>query len=277
MNLEQLSTMTEAELQAKANEHLERLDVPMVVSSATETHKQYQIAQAQIFLAELDRRKQAKERIESEKIAARDYKLELWVIGLIGAELLLALVGIIVGWVEGSKQMDVLDKLNKSGAETAATLTTLQKEQEAALETQKHTLENIVAMNDTLQDEMDLHLTEAIQYSGGLSGPGHEEVDFANNGGSILSLWGSKFGDGPLTMRQRPKELTPGSSAPFDISHLVEKARKTMGTSTQASIPFELYIKRENGTKYVAKGTVQVNRNSNVTFIGKITTARQQW
>jgi hypothetical protein len=38
MNLEQLSTMTEAELQAKANEHLERLDVPMVVSSATETH-----------------------------------------------------------------------------------------------------------------------------------------------------------------------------------------------------------------------------------------------
>jgi hypothetical protein len=164
MNLEQLSTMTDAELQAKANEHLERLDVPMVVSSGTETHKQHQIAQAQIFLAELDRRKQAKERIESEKIAARDYKLELWVIGLIGAELLLALVGIVVGWVEGSKQMDVLDKLNKSSAETAATLTTLQKEQEAALETQRHTLENIVTINDALQDEMDLNVTEAIQW-----------------------------------------------------------------------------------------------------------------
>ena len=34
MNLEQLSTMTEAELQAKVNEHLGRLAVPMVVSSA---------------------------------------------------------------------------------------------------------------------------------------------------------------------------------------------------------------------------------------------------
>jgi hypothetical protein len=32
MNLEQLSTMTET-VQAKANEHLEQLDVPMVVSS----------------------------------------------------------------------------------------------------------------------------------------------------------------------------------------------------------------------------------------------------
>lgn len=82
--------------------------------------KEHHVSQAQFLLAELDRRKQAKERIESEKIAARDYKLEHWVIGLIGAELLLALVGIVVGWVEGSKQMDVLDKLNKSSAENAA-------------------------------------------------------------------------------------------------------------------------------------------------------------
>jgi hypothetical protein len=171
----------------------------------------------------------------------------------------------------------MFDKLNKSGAETAATLTLLRQAQEAGLDTQKHTLENIVAMNDTLQDEMDLHLTEAIQYSGGSSGPGQQEVDFANNGGSILSLCGSKFGNDPPTMRQRPLALTPGSSAPFDISHLVEKAMKTMGTATQASIPFELYVKRQNGTKYVAKGTVQVNRNNNVTFIGRVTTARQQW
>jgi hypothetical protein len=270
MNLHELSNMSELELQARANQHLEQLDNRF----ASDMEKEHHVSQAQFFLAELDRRKQAKERLEGEKIAARDYKLELWVIGLIGAELILALVGIVVGWVEGSKQMDVLDKLNKSGAETVATLTTLQKEQEAALETQKHTLENITAMNDALQDETDFHLTEAIQYSGGATGPNHQEVDFANMGGIILLFCGSKFGNDAPTMRQRPTSLNPGGSVPFDITRLVDK---TMGVATQASIPFELYLQRLNGTKYVAKGTIQVNRNNNVTYIGRMTTARQQW
>lgn len=78
-------------------------------------------------------------------------------------------------------------------------------------------------------------------------------------------------------MRQQPKVLAPGSSAPFDITSLIEKTIKTMGTATQASIPFELYLKRQNGTKYVAKATVQVNRNNSVTYIGRMTTTRTQW
>ena len=272
MNLEQLSTMTEAELQARANEHLERLDAPMVVSSATETHKQYQIAQAQIFLAEIDRRKQAKERIESEKIAARDYKLELWVIGLIGAELLLALAGIIVGWIEGSKQMDVLDQLNKSGAATAATLTTLQKEQEAALDTQKHTLENIVTMNDALQDEMDLNVTSAIQWNGsGGDASGHEVIDFGNDGRTVLLLWGSKFGNEPRTMRKQPTVLIPNTSFRLDVDRFMTKK----GTATRRSIPFELYFERQNGTKYVAKGILELNGNT--AAASRMTTTRTQW
>jgi hypothetical protein len=277
MNLEQLSTMTEAELQANANEHLERLDVPMVVSSATETHKQYQIAQAQIFLAELDRRKQAKERIESEKIAARDYKLELWVIGLIGAELLLALVGIIVGWVEGSKQMDVLDKLNKSSAETVATLTTLQKEQEAALETQKHTLENIVTMNDALQDEMDLNLTQAIQFGGsGGDANGVQKIYFANNSKVILFFWGSKFDGQSPKMQHKATSLPPGKSVGFEVAALIKHFLQTRGSPGETSILVELYFKRENGTQYVARGVMQVNPNGTA-WIDGMTSTRKQW
>ena len=116
MNLEQLSTMTESELHARANAHLEHLDI------ATESHmdKEHHVAQAQFYLAELDRRKQAQERIDNARTAQRDYVLEKWVIGLIGAELVLAVLAIVFGWVEGNKQMEVLDKLNNSGAETAA-------------------------------------------------------------------------------------------------------------------------------------------------------------
>jgi hypothetical protein len=265
MNINELSTMAEIELQARANQHLEQLDNKF----ASEMEKEHHVSQAQFLLAELDRRKQAKERMESEQIAARDYKLELWVIGLIGAELLLALVGVVVGWVEGSKQMDVLDKLNKSGAETAATLTTLQKEQEAALETQKHTLENIVTMNDALQDEMDLNVTESIQWgSGGGDAKGHQIINFDNSGRTILLLWGSKFGNEPRTIRQQPIVLAPTSSFPFDISRFMAKK----GDTTKASIPFELYLKRQNGTKYVAKGFLLSNGTAS-----RVTTTRTQW
>jgi hypothetical protein len=271
MNIEELSAFSEDELRSKANACLKDYDV---ASAMTREHL---IAEAQFYLGEIERRKQIQERIENGRIAQRDYKLEVWVIVLIGAELVLAIVAIVVGWVEGKKQMDVLDKLNQSSAATAATLTAVRQAQEASLDTQKHTLDNIVAMNNSLQDEMDLNLTEAMQYSGGATGRGHERVDFANNGRSILHVWGSKFGNEPPTMRRQPAVLTPGNSVPFDISRLIEKTIKAMGTATEASIPFELYLKRENGTKYVAKGTVEVNRNNNVTYIGRMTTTRRQW
>jgi hypothetical protein len=273
MNIDELSKMSEEELHLRANIHLEKLDKQFV----SEMQKEHHVSQAQFYLAELERRVQAKERIESERIGKRDYRLELWVIGLIGAELVLAVVGIVFGWVEGNKQTKVLDQLNQSSAATAATLTALRQAQEASLETQRHTLENITAMNDALQDELDLNLTEAMQYSGGMTGGGHERVDFSNSSRTVLWLCGSKFGTEPTAMRKRPTMLTPGSSAPFEISDLIAKTIKAMGTTTEATVPFELYLKRENGTKYVAKGTVQVNRNNNVNFIGRMTTTRKQW
>jgi hypothetical protein len=272
MNLEQLSTMTEPELHARANAHLEHVDIE------TESHqdKQHHVIQAQLYLAELDRRKQARESNESAKIANRDYKLERWVIVLIGAELVLAVVAILVGWVEGAKQTKVLDELNRSSAETAATLTAVRQAQEASLDTQKHTLGNIVAMNDALQDEMDLNLTGAIQWNGGGGdSKGHQVTYFGNRGRTVLSLWGSKFGNDAPRMRERPTVLAPGGSAGFDISRLMTKTG--VAAEAQVSIPFELYLKRQNGTKYVAAGIVQVNQNNSVGYIGPMTTARKQW
>lgn len=263
--------MTEAELQAKANEHLERLDMPMVGSIGTDTHKQYHLLRSQMFLAELDRRRQGKERIEGERIAARDYKLELWVIGLIGAELVLAVVGILFGWIEGAKQTKVLGQLNQSGAATAATLTALQKAQEASLNTQQHTLDNIIKMNNALQDQLDQNLTEAIQYGGGTSGNGVYTVSIGNNGKDILSLWGSKFGSNPPIMKKQPKILDPGSYVTFDISAVISKAQKQQGSSV-LTMPFELYLTRDGGTKYVAKGMIQGNA-----YIPHMTTTRKQW
>lgn len=272
MNIDELSKMTESELYARANAHLENMDS----ETGDDIEKERHLLQAQFYLAEIERRKQARERVGSERIAGRDYKLELWVIGLIGAELVLALVGIVVGWVEGSKQTDVLDKLNKSSAETAATLTAVRQAQEASLDTQKHTLDNIVAVNNGLQDEMDLNFTEALRYSGGVSGGGQERVDFSNNGRATLFFWGSKFDGQPPKMQQKATVLTPGKSVSFDVSHLIKKFVETRKNSTVTLIPFELYFTRENGTKYVSKGDLQLNATNSV-WIDRMTSARKQW
>ena len=126
---------------------------------------------------------------------------------LIGAELIVAEMA----YFGESKQMAVLDQLNRSSGETADTLTAVRKAQEASVETQQHTLGNIMAMNDAVQDQIDFNFTEAIQGSG-MSAPGHQEISFGNRGGIVLILWGSKFGSDPPTMRERPLPLASGSS-----------------------------------------------------------------
>lgn len=255
MNIEQLSTMAESELHARANAHLEHLD-----STESDMTKEHHVAQAQVYLSELDRRKQAQEYAESERIARRDYKLELWVIVLIGAELVLAIVAIAVGWVEGNQQMGVLDKLNKSSAETAATLTAVRQAQEASLETQKHTLENIVAMNNALQDELDFNFADVLQWS---NSTGDGTFTISNRGKANLFLWGSRFGGQPVVMQQKGTVIPIGGSHTFDLSRLSKKLLENVEDTVQKQLPFELYLKTVNGKKYVARSILLVRRDHN--------------
>jgi hypothetical protein len=269
MNIEELTKMTESELHARANAHLEHLDD----ATTSELQKEHYVSQAQFYLAEIDRREQAQERIESARIARRDYKLELWVIWLIGAELLLAVLGLIFGWVEGKKQMEVLNNLNQSSAETAATLTAVRQAQEASLDTQKHTLENIVTMNDALQEQIDWNFADVLQMSGS-SGDGRFSLVY--RGRTNLFLWGSMFdGESPV-MQQKATTLTLGNSYNFDISRLLFEK---MTEGSQEHVPFELYLKASNGTKYVAKSTLAVTRQKDNLMIWCETIAitRKQW
>ncbi len=249
------------ELEDAATEHLTKLDDP----NASYTTKANATALAQFYLAEIDRR-------DSTQIAQRDYKLEVWVIVLIGLELVLAIAAIVAGWVENKNQQNVLDQLNKSGAETARTLTAVREAQEASVETQKHTLENLVAMNSALQDEMDLNITEALQWVGGSS----EGVIISNRGRTTLFLWGSKFAGQPPKMLRKATVLVPSNSATFDVSAVVAMSAQTNGASGQPSIPFELYFTRQNGTKYISKGTMQITPNRTV-WIDGMTSVRKQW
>jgi len=244
MRIEDLSNMSESELRTRASECLEKFGE----SNTSLMEEEHSAATAQFYLAEIERRKQAQERIDGGRIAKRDFWLEVSVIGLIGAELVIALMS----YREGNKQMEVLDKLNQSSAATAGTLTAVRQAQEASLETQKHTLENIVAMNSALQDEMDLNITEALQFSGARGG-GQEQISFSNRGRTTLFVWGSKFDGEPRKMHQKETVVVPNDSVTFDVSAVVKRFVQTRGGSAPITIPFELYFKRENGTEYVSK------------------------
>jgi len=278
--MEDPSKMRIEELRERASRLSEKFDEPDV----SDQTKEHWAALAQVYLGEIDRRLQAEdrrlqaaERASSAWHAKRDFGMESLVILLIGAELAFAYVG----WREGKNQQKVFDQLNKSSAETARTLTAVREAQEASLETQKHTLENLVAMNSALQDEMDLNITEALQFSGakgsGTSGSGQEQISFSNRGRTTLFVWGSRFGGEPPKMQQKATVLVPNDSVTLNVSAVVKRFVETTGGSAPITIPFELYFKRENGTEYVSKGTLQVYQPNKNLWVDRITSIRKQW
>jgi hypothetical protein len=113
-----VQALTEAELRQKAAECMKDFE------TVTSLEKQDRLAEAQFYLAEIDRRHQAIDRRHSRWIEWRDLLLELLIIGLIGSEIRFART-------EGDAQLGVLSKLQTSSEITAQTLKDVRKAQEA--------------------------------------------------------------------------------------------------------------------------------------------------
>jgi hypothetical protein len=268
MNLEELSTMTDNELHARASAHLENMDS----EAGDDVEKQRHLSQAQFYLSELDRREQASERSDSKRIARRDFWLEITVIVLIGAELVIALMG----YREGDRQIAILGKLNQSSAATAATLTAVREAQEASLETQKHTLEDIADMNNELQSESDLNLVDVLQYSGGDS---EGRFVIGNRGRVTLLLWGSRFDGQAAVMQKEASSIPYGGSYTFNLSQLSKKVLGNNGDAPQRVVSFELYLKAGSGKKYIGKSSFQIARvKGNLSiYCQSIYITRKEW
>lgn len=98
--------------------------------------------EAQFYLAEIERR-------ESAKVSKRDYKLEIWVIILIGVEIALSVLGLVIGYGEGAKQITALNSLNQSTAMTASNISKLTEAQTELTTAQKNTV-------NALQDQLEI-------------------------------------------------------------------------------------------------------------------------
>jgi hypothetical protein len=142
-----------------------------------ERRENAEVAARDYKMAEEDRRTNAIVAARDLALAERSHKMEKGVIWLIGAELLLALVGLVYGYIESGKQQRVLEQMGKNTHDTAVILSgqgevlgkmntnthdtvdavgKLQTVQNESLGAQKETLKSIGKMNASLQNQLNL-------------------------------------------------------------------------------------------------------------------------
>jgi hypothetical protein len=181
-----------------------------------------------------DRKEHREDRLEA---------IEWGIIVLIVLELFVAVYGIWLGSKEGKeqtavlvKQTAVLNELQKSASATAQTLTSLA----ATMENMQQTQQRLLALNYEVSVNVGFNLNP-------------RQVTIQNAGKSNVTLWGYKLWDQKPIFQKMPGIMTPGDlyflSGDTIYNHLSQRLPKDQ----TAEIPFEVYLRNENGQDYIAK------------------------
>ena len=112
------------------------------------------LLQAQLYMTELERRENANVSDRDFKMAKRLYKMEWWVIILIGLEFAIAGISLWYGIHEGNKQQTVLEKTLKTAKETATAMTTAKDSLKNVADDQAKSREHLEKMNNQLQSSL---------------------------------------------------------------------------------------------------------------------------
>jgi hypothetical protein len=246
MNLEELSRMTEAQLRAKANEHLAPRESELP-GGGTFTIKP-DLGDAQFFIDEIERRKQS-------RTGLRDLILELIVIVLIGAELYYGIHGgnqqlAVLQTLNASagQQLAVLQKLNASADDTAKTMKSLREEQDGTLTAQQQTLQIITQMNGALQTELGLNFAPALTITYDES---QKWLVFQNFGKTRLALWGSKL-NGIGDINTEPRIIAQGTGYKLPVEDVLKVESARVPKDGNEKLTFDVYLKTADDKSYVA-------------------------
>ena len=102
------------------------------------------LLEAQFYLTAVGRKR-------DEEVANRDFRLEIWVIVLIGIEIILSGVGIWLGIREGNQQAQVLSNIEKSTSDSAGAMSAAKTSLEILAGSQTQSLGHLKQMDDSLQ------------------------------------------------------------------------------------------------------------------------------
>jgi hypothetical protein len=159
MRAEEFDQATEEELLSRANKCFDLakspLDEPILYSadgqipiSLDDEGKLRLLLEAQFYLTAVARKKDA-------KVSDRDFRLEIWVIVLIGVEILLSIVGIAVEIREGNQQARVLSNIETSTKDSAGAMSAAKTSLEILAASQTKSLSHLQQMDHSLQSSQE--------------------------------------------------------------------------------------------------------------------------
>jgi hypothetical protein len=266
MQVEKLQNLSEAELLEHANRCLTALD---------EFYDAVRLQRAQVFLAEISRRK-------DDDTSRRDLILEIVVIVLISIEIGLSLYGFYLSGKESRAQLTVLgnmkdstgqtasllqtqggifDNIKKSTADTVAAVGKLQTEQDKALfaqnkslQAQKDSLEALTRMNDALNQELEATYAVAIT---AFIGTDKQNFVLQNGGRTFVYVYGLKLED-DLPGRLEPDVFLTPNNGSFQFikgevwtNRILDLNPADIPKGTKQEIPIQWYVRSADGKEYV--------------------------
>jgi hypothetical protein len=147
MRAEDLDNLTEKDLQQKADECFIAAEDENIHRQGGETATLRLHLQAQFWLTALTKRR-------DERVARRDFRMEVAVIALISLEIILSVVGICISIREGNKQTAILENLKTSTAATASTSQTTANALPKLIDQEATSLKSLDQMNAKLQSSL---------------------------------------------------------------------------------------------------------------------------
>jgi hypothetical protein len=228
------------------------------------------LLQAQLYMGELDRRENAAVADRDFRMAVRSDKMEIWVIALIGLEILLSVVGLVYAVHEGNKQQTVLEQMGKNTGDTAQILQgqgkllqtmitnthdtvdavgKLQTVQDDSLTAQKSTLSSVGRMNQVLQQELNLAFTVSVHVN---SDDVNKRIVITNLTKTSIYIWGGKLGDDPPARFTDERFIGPGAPYLFFLDALWDQAAVTLPKGSTKRIPLDFYLRSADDKPYIA-------------------------
>jgi hypothetical protein len=107
------------------------------------------LLEAQFYLTAVARKR-------DEEVARRDRKLEIWVIVLIGVEIVLSIVGVGLALYEGSQQASVLSNIERSTKDSAGAMSQAKSSLAGLSDSQSRSLEHLKTMDETLRSSQEM-------------------------------------------------------------------------------------------------------------------------
>jgi len=198
-------------------------------------------SEARFYIAEIERR-------GHDRVARRDFWMEVAVIALILIEIILSVYGIRLAIKQGNdadalmtKQTAVLDQLNANMQATAQVLQASQA--------------TMQSMNERLGMELGRMARIELLFSFSQV-PGRQMTEIYNRGNTDLQFWGYRLGNFPPRIDKKPMLLKGGAK----IEH-VPNMLSDIHNATTSTAQIEIYVRDDFSNEFVGQGQLPVGPN----------------